>query len=101
MTPDHKYLEIIKLYLPGYVAEVNGVEFPVMESERKAIIRLENGGLNNMKLPYVETPDIRITFYVSSRSWGLSFIFLMMKLILRRRRLQLMRGTEESAIIAR
>ena len=87
--PDHKYLEIIKLHVPGYIARVNGVEVPVMESERKTIIiPLEKNGMNNVDLSYVGTPGMRISLYVSAISWALVFIFLIMKLMPRRRRTQ-------------
>lgn len=87
--PDHRYIEIIKLHVPGYIARVNGVEVPIVESEHKTIIiPLGESGLNNIELSYAGTTGMKISFYVSAISWAGAFMFLIMKLISRRRRVQ-------------
>jgi hypothetical protein len=87
--PDHKYIEIVKLFRPGYVAKVNGEEAPTIESTHKTIvIPLKGPGRNEIELSYVGTLGMRVSFYISAVSWVLVFIFLIMKLISRSRRIQ-------------
>ncbi len=86
--PDHKYIEIIKQFVPGYVARVNGEEFPVIESERKTIIiPLKSSGLNEIELSYVGTVGMRASFYISAVSWCLVVAFLMVRLISHKKRI--------------
>lgn len=86
--PDHKYIEIIKLLTPGYVARVNGEESPIIESERKTIIiPLKSSGLNKIELSYIGTPSMRASFYISAVSWCLVVAFLMACLISHGKRL--------------
>lgn len=83
---EHKYLEVTKLFKPGYVAFVNGEESSVIESADKTIIiPLKNGGLNKIELRYVGTWGIRGSFYISAISWCLVFVFLISKWISSRR----------------
>lgn len=80
--PDHKYIEIIKLFKPGYIATVNGEESPVIESAHKTIIiPLKSSGLNKIELLYKGTFGIRVSFYISAVSWCFVVVFLMMQLI--------------------
>lgn len=85
--PEHKYIEIIKLFTPGYAARVNGEETPIIESERKTIIiPLKSSGSNKIELAYVGTPGMRTSFYISAVSWCLVIVFLVAKLILHMKR---------------
>lgn len=86
--PDHKYIEIIKLFTPGYVAKVNGEESPIIESEHKTIIiPLKSSGLNKIELSYIGTLGMRVSFYISAVSWCLVVAFLMDRLISHKKRL--------------
>lgn len=79
--PDHKYIEIKKLFVPGYVARINGEKTPIIESERKTIIiPLKNSGLNKIELSYIGTHGIKATFYISAVIWFLVITFLMVRL---------------------
>jgi len=84
--PDHKYLEVIKLFKPGYVAKVNGDEYPVDESAHKTIvIPLKVSGRNHIELSYVGTLGMRVSFYISAASWSLVLVFFLRQLFLRTR----------------
>lgn len=86
--PEHKYIEIIKLFKPGYIAKVNGEDSPIIESERKTIIiPLKSSGLNEIELSYIGTSGMRASFYISAVSWCLVVVFLMVRLISHKRRL--------------
>jgi hypothetical protein len=79
---DRKYIEIVKLYRPGYVAKVNGELTQTIESESKTIvIPLKDAGWNDIELSYVGTTGMRVFFYISFLSWCLVFIFLLYKMI--------------------
>lgn len=96
--PGHKYIEIVKLFKPGYIARVNGEETTIIESERKTIIiPLKKSGLNKIELSYIGTLWMRVSFYISTISWCLVVVFLMTKLILHMKRLWKLRREVESA----
>lgn len=97
--PAHKYMEVTKLFTPGYVARVNGEESPIIESKRKTIIvPLKNSGLNKIELAYIGTPGIRASFYISAAAWCFVIVFLMAKLILHMKRLWMLWQAKKLAI---
>ncbi len=81
---DHKYIEIVKLFRPGYVAKVNGAASPIIESANKTmVIPLRGPGQNDIELSYVGTLGMRVSFYISAVSWCLVLVFLLWHALLR------------------
>lgn len=83
-APDHKFIEIDKLYVPGYEAKVNGKTAPVAQSRRKTIVVPLEPGVNTIELAYVGTSAMRIAFYISAIAWLLVVLFLILRWIPRR-----------------
>lgn len=80
--PEHKYLEVRKLFTPGYVALVNDEATTIIESGTKTIlIPIKRSGANTIELSYIGTTAMRVSFYISAISWFLAIAFLLRHLL--------------------
>lgn len=70
------YLNVFKLYLPGYQAKVNGAIVAVLETKNHQImIPLLLEGPNQIELTYIGTKLMQTTFYISSIAWFILIIY--------------------------
>ena len=86
-SANNTYLDIGKLYYPGYRAEVNEKNVPVVESSTGTVlVPIKNMGRNKIALSYEGTLSMYISFYISAASWGTLFIYLLFRWYHNRRR---------------
>ncbi len=78
------YLETAREFVDGYVALVNGVQYPTRISPTGRVMVPLLPGNNEVELFYVGTPLIRITFYISLFFWISVAIFLIYHMTIRK-----------------
>ena len=76
-TEGNNFLEIPKLFLPGYLAYVNDRQVSIIQSKDKTIlIPLLPNVENKIRLVYAGTFEMKVSFYISLVAWIFSFLFL-------------------------
>ena len=77
------YLETAREFVDGYIALVNGTEYPTRISPTGRVMIPLLPGNNEVELFYVGTPLIRATFYVSLFFWIIVLLYLIHHMVAR------------------
>ena len=81
-SDNSEFMEVMKVYLPGYIAKVNGQVVSIIRSKSNTIlIPLNNTGKTIVELSYTGTSEMKIAFIISLTLWILVITYLFIQLI--------------------
>jgi len=88
-SPEPAYLETPRLFVPGYVATVDGAAVPCQRSPEGLVLLPVPAGPSLVEVRYVGPPVLRIGFWVTSLGWlGFGAGFLLQCFLRRNRHLR-------------
>ena len=73
------FLETPKLYVPGYVATVDGANVPVQASPDKYVLVPIEPGTHKLMLNYVPPIALRLSYWMGLASWLGFFVVLALR----------------------